>query len=920
MAKEISAPLQDIRSMLDTVKYNLVNTQQPDSRAIDTSLKTDPIGGTGKYRTSIVNSRRDDPLKTKIFFSSITPAAKAQTKADSLSILQEAIGNASDPHKSLLTQVVTDFVAQAKVLQVKDDISVRRAFIDSGLTLATTLNGAIQKAKDLRLQADMDLRTGLQKLNTTLEELNYINQTLMSSVAPERLHDQRDRLIEEISKKVDVQVFFVPNGVAKVTLKGTGFELVSETGRAKFSYAATSSDNILNDTGIPDITVVSCNNKGDVVSDPVTVMGGSSNKPLRTMLGGEVEGWINLRDVDLLNAEKSFKSLAKGVAKAVNEIHNSGSPWPPQTSVSGTSFVSGQDQLDFQGEVGFFAVNTKGGQLKGGAGRLHGAKIDFSTFKGSGINGTVTAGDVIKEINQQLDLTPSRDRAAIGTIKDTHSAQMAGQYLVNNIQLAGLSDIDSNGNWKFDLDLQGNSFFGSKVEVLGVSSPTGGILPPAFLPPAFNLKKDGTERTGQAITLGGFIPGAPGTVDVTIALRVTGENGEVNEGTITFKVDQNPTKINQRTSYVSGQGLPAPTGDFVTSPLITSHSGVARAMLIDDTGNEITDLTSGERGNLVIQTSDPDYSVVIQGGNLSSLFGLNNFFEIDEATGEIMVKDKINQDVSMLSTGRVKPTDGVETTMTVGQDKAKADLVFGQNFQAGDTITIDGTILTLVTVPPVNSSQIQIGIDLPSSLQNLADGIAAHPLLKSKFTAVSDGATKLSITTRAAGTWGNNVQVSATVGGGVNLVSINNGVAAANVGPINLIGGTNVQQTIKVFDYTIGTASHEILADLQLLASKPIYFEGDGSASGQFRCTAQEFTTLVVGAVTEQYNKADSDSKVLNNALTALNKELTQLFAPDQYEQYYKALDLIEFMKVFATYGKMVDDTNQRVLDILFSS
>ena len=919
MTKDISAPLQDAKSMLDTVKYNLVQTQQSGSRAIDTSLTTEPIGGTGKYRTSVVNSRRDDPLKTKIFFSSVTTASRAQSKLDSLSILQEAIGNSSEPHKSLLSQAVIDFVSQAKILQVKDDLSVRRAFIDSGASLASTINGAIQKAKDLRLQADMDLRTGLQKLNSTFEQLNHINQTLLSSVAPERLHDKRDKLIEEISAKIDVQVFFGYNGVAKVTLKGTGYELVSENGMAKFSYPAAASDTILADTDIPDITVVSYNNQGEASSQKVIVMGGSSNKSLRTILGGEVEAWIKLRDIDLLNAEKSFKSLAKGVADTVNKIHNSGSPWPPQKSVVGSKVVSGQDQLKFQGELNLFAVDNRGSQLRGGAGRLHGAKIDFATFKGTGIDGAITAGDVIKEINQQLDLSPSRDRAAIGRIRDVNGAQMAGQYLVNNIQLAGLGDIDSNGNWTFDLDLQGNSFFGSKVEVLEVSSPTGGVIPSELLPPAFTLNKDSSARTGQGITLGGFVPGGAGNVDVTVALRVTGENGEVNEGTITFKVDPAMAKTNQRISYVSGQGLPAAGGDMLTSPLIISHSGVARATLIDETGNEITDLTSGKSGKLVIQTTDPDYAIVMQGGNFSSLFGLNNFFEMDEDTGYITIRDKIDQDVSQLSTGRVSATDGIDTTLTVGQDKARAVLAFGQNFQAGDTITIDGTVITLVAGLPLNSSQAQIGGDLPASLQNLVNAVAAHPLLKSKFTAISDGVTTLSIIAKSGGTWGNSVQVSSALGG-INTVSINNSLAAANVGPVNMVGGTDIEQIIKVFDYTIGPASHEILAELQLLSSKPSSFEGDGSASGKFFYTLQEFATLVAGAVTEQYNKASLDSAILNNALSALNKELIQSFAPDQQEQYFKALDLIEFMKIFASYGKMVHDTEQKVLDVLFNS
>ena len=164
----------------------------------------------------------------------------------------------------------------------------------------------------------------------------------------------------------------------------------------------------------------------------------------------------------------------------------------------------------------------------------------------------------------------------------------------------------------------------SKIQVLSVTGP-GAPLLPAELPPAFTLGKGIDTRTHVPITLGGFVAGGP-VVDVAVRVRVTGDNGVitgdndvVEEDTVTFKVDQdsaneNSAKFNGGVAYQTGQANP-PIGPIVTAGL-TSHTGVAKAMLVDDNGNEITDPSSGVEGHLVIKTNSLNYRLAIQNGDL----------------------------------------------------------------------------------------------------------------------------------------------------------------------------------------------------------------------------------------------------------------------------------------------------------------
>ena len=542
MAKQVSASLRDAREMLGIVKTNIDNTQQPGARALDPSIKMSRVGGA--YRTTVVTIRRDDPLKTKVLFSSTSSASKTQTKSVSLSFLQEAIGTASGLQKSVLVGAVGDFIAQSKYLPAIGDVSMKKAFVAKGVALADALNNATDKVNNLRLDADTDLKNGLVSLNTSLKQLYLLNQNIAISRSPQNLYDDRDRLIGEISQKLEVQAYYGYNGIANLMIKGSGHELVSATSRAEFSYAGTKSSELLTGGKIPEITITKVATEGGrdrIVSAPTAIVGGTDNPSLQGMKGGQIEGWINLRDVELPLAGDAVKSLAAAVAKAVNGVHNNGSPYPPKTSFRGSKPVFASQELDFQGKVTFFSIDKDGKQLVGGAGKLNPATIDFDLFKGRGFSGKPTTFELVKEINERLSATPSKNRVAIGAIS-SNGNQVAGQYLINNMQLAGMSDIGADGRWTFDLDLQGNAYFGSKVEVIGVIGPAG-ALPLGELPESFDLAKSVDARTNKPITLGGFVPGG-GPSNVAVQVRVTGENGVVETGTVTFVVDHNTPKFN----------------------------------------------------------------------------------------------------------------------------------------------------------------------------------------------------------------------------------------------------------------------------------------------------------------------------------------------------------------------------------------
>lgn len=916
MGKVAADSLRNAKIMLDTVGRNINNTQQPGAKALDSSINVSPVGKNGAYRTSVVTTRRDDPFKEKVFFSAISSASETEVKAVSLSFLQPSINSASDVQKSRLVDAVTQFIAKSKSVTAIKDVSVKKAFIDQGNALADTLSNATDQVNNLRIDADDNLKQGIKSLNSSLDQLYLLNQNIMKSSAPMYLFDRRDKLIEDISEKLEVQVCYGYNGIANLNIKGTGQELLSATGRAEFSYPGANPSDLLNNGKIPEITITKIAKDGGrdrVISAPTVIVGGSDNLSRNGIKGGQIEGWINLRDVELPKSGDAIKSLAQGVAKAVNGVHNNGSTYPPKTFFKGYQSILASQELDLKGKVTFFAIDAEGKQLKGGGGVLNPATIDFAELKGNGVGGKATTLDVVNEISQKLNSNYAAQRAALGNIGGEQ-----GQYLINNMQLAGMSDIGDDGRWTFDLDLQGNAYFGSKIEVLSVyRNPAAENQEAEYLPPAFILGKSVDARTNGSISLGGFVAGDN---DVQVRVRVTGDNGVVQEGTVTFVVNRDNAKLNGRVAYKTPDPMHLYANDtgFVTTG-IQSHSGVAKAMLVDKNGSEITDPSSSEEGYLVIQTNSSDYRIAIQNGdlknnslqsgNFSTLLGLNDFFDFDEVTGKIAVNPLINDDPQQLATVMVTLNNENTVRVKVGDKAASANLTFANDFTNNDTITIAGQVFTFVNGVPANQNQVSIVVgNLAGSLQNLVDKINANPAYI--FTAEMNG-NDIKLTAKTKGISGNSLQVTAVLNG----MNTMNGAA----GPVSFAGGEDKDEDVKIASYSIGSGSVEVLENMQNLSTTMLDFTGLGSASGEFNSTIEEFATTVSAALTSQYNEAKALNDVEQGALELLSDELNHLFAPDFYEEFSKLSENSQYMKAIASYGKTVQNILDRVFDLLFA-
>lgn len=935
MSESVRQTLSLVREQIDVGARNLELVGDPNARRITTSLTVDQIGGSKAHRTSLSESRSVSILQERAYVEQVTKLGNNNTYTEFLSDLQSVIGGEKDPQVSRLVKTIDSFFAQAKILESSSGHSMRQAFVNKAEEVSAAITGASKKVTDLRFDADKRLKQSAHSASGIIKALFNLNQQMLISSSPIRLHDKRDQLVRELAHNFDIKASYGASGTVSIQAKSSGELIVASDYYSQFSYDGVGSiDAIIENNDYPPLMITQFGRDGKETHSKVFI--GGSDDSTMSVTGGQWSALIDLRDKILPETGDKIKALGSNFADKLNAIHNNGSPFPPKDYFKSSIDISRGQDLEWGDPFTIHFVSKEGNQLLGGAGRLNPATIDMRSLASTSLSGKATIADLIKELNEKLDLAPSRPRAAIGAITDGAGVpvQVPGEYLLNNIQLRARGPVNpADGNsFTFDLDLQGSSHFGSNIEVLEVRTEdvaTGANQQAVVteLPASFRLEKDTNTATGQNIKVQNAVAGRV----ITIRVRITGDNGVVSEGTVSFAAPPPATVVNDRIAFDSTLNVNGgvTTGAFNPVPL-TSHSGVARAKLVDDNGIEI-DPNSGQSGKLVIETNDDSYGLVIQGGNFGSLFGFNDLFKFDDRTGELNLNQEIVDDVSKLSIGRAEKDAGIATAHTVGDVKAKATLVFanlgGLVGGGAETVTITGIgalppvvfvfVNALNPIPNPNEILVADGLFGPNGLMNR---INAHPQLRGLVLAGNTGG-NLTIESKAAGTGGNAITVASALGAATvdingNGAANNNGATALNAG--NGVAGTNKVEASQVFGYNMKPRNQQVLQDLSELQTELVTIAADSSLPNTV-ATLSGLATIVTGLLSDSVNEAKIESDVAKIVLERTDAQVKKDSGISKEQEYLRVLDLARLMSTLSHLLSMLQNTLVKAEDIMFS-
>lgn len=911
--------LRNTRKLMDNQQENLARIGDPDATRVDASSLVTTISGA--FKASTVYSSPVDNLSFRTRIDNIASASRAETFTKAYSEYQNILGG-TEATESKLSRTFAEFISASNLLNSERDISIRQSFVDKAERLSGALNSIVGGVKSIRETVDNDLQVSLRNANTEIKQLFFVNQQISrasaSNGATFRLYNDRDRAINNLAEKFSLDVSFGAKGQALVSLAGSKIELVSMGHYSEFSSSGNFSQNVNNESSPEDLTIsLTRKNSEHRVVGSQDVLGGDVDEP--KLIGGQIEALADLRDKNLKEALDSARFLTQTIADQVNTIHNDSSPWPPVSIMTSEKMVYGDDTLDFSGKLSLFALDKGGDQLEGNAGKLHRATIDFDTLRTNHPSGVPTIHDVIAEINVQLDDNLTGERYALGDIGllggdptlPNNIRASDREYLLNNVQIAATKDI-KDGEFVFDLDLYGNSYFGSDVEVVSVLS-NGVPIAAANLPEKFTLEKDTTTRTDQEIKVP--VNAAAGQL-ISVQIRVTGENGVVDEGVLQFTVDGTDTAVlNKRFTPTAAIPNPPNVGLPGFQNKISSHSGVARAKLVDINGVEILPSDNNTQGNLVIESNNgAAYRFALEGSDFSKKLGLNNFFTINN--DEIHVRSDIVNDPNKISAGRASKSETSGIAIHDGKGiKSTASFVFndligGSDFQAGDSITIAGI-------------DIAIGVDvaaagnLQGTLDNVINFIANNPDLNTKVTASRNNNT-LVIEAVSGGSWGNAMVVEAglTPAPFGNITVDLNATGVGTNANGTLTGGTDNSSTTTVSSYEIGRTSSEFFTELFALNDKIMEFEGSGLIPSSIN-TLGAFTSSFVTVMNNQYNDAKAESDTRLAVLDTLDKKFKEDFGIDPEGTYLELFNILSLYNMQSNLFAQIYKTTREVQETI---
>lgn len=882
---------------------NLNRLGDPTARKLSATTTVDRIGSSGILRTSLSLTRATDPLLEKAMQGQISRLEGHNLTTSYLRAMQSVIAGSNNSQESVLVTSVNEFFAQAKLMESNNSIAMKQTFVDKAETLAQRVTDITSKGISLQLEADNQMRESIASINSLTKALFDLNHKLRTTTNPIKLHDLRDNFVNDIAKYMDIKVTFEASGSAMLQSKKTGTVLVSGEHYAQFNYPGIQSESkIQNGIDFPPMTMTHYNVDGTKAREPIVFMGGSEDSTLE-FSGGQWGSIVELRQSVLPEMVSAAKVVGRNIAKAVNDIHNSGSTFPPKTRFESSMDVYGSQTFDWK-PFTIHSISKDGDPLRGGAGLLNPINIDMSKVSSSQGGGKATLADLVKEINVALDTGPSRDRAAIGAIRNGAGGQIAGEYLVNNIQLKSNGPVfGPNNSFTFELDLQGSPHFGSKIEVMSVVTGGGYNVPANELPDSFRLEKGVNTATGMPITVNGI--NGPGTI--TVEVRVTGDNGEVQRGTITYDINNN-VAMNDRIAI--DPATANPTGNFANPAAINGFTSVARAMVVDENGIEIDiNANPSARGKLVIQTADDSYRLSIEGG-LGQMFEFNNMFEFDEVTGKMSVNSRVASDVNELAVGRVEKGDGEDVPHTVGDAKASATLTFaGGAIANGDTVTVGGQVFTFAAAP-ANVNQVLTG----GGVAALRDAINNHPDIGGIVIATVAG-NVLTIEAKNAGTGGNAINVATNLAGGATVDLNGGGANGVNAG--NLQNGTDKVETSKIYKYTIKQGSSEVLEDLSNLQFGLVSVEGDGLIPTT-EISLSNLATIFTGVLSDKLSASEIESSIATNVLEQMHNTIQDKFGIKRDEEFIRAIEDGRLLQALARLLSMINNIETKAQDIIF--
>lgn len=295
---------------LSTAGHNIANATTPgySRQRIDLQPRPPQIFGNGALGTGVVVSNVDR-VYNEFLVDQVRENTSSSKYLDKTYEYTRQVDNMlADPKAGLAPAMSNFFEAVNGVANEPSSTAAREVMMGASRNLADRFGYLYNRFEGLREASNKDLYTMVSEVNQIANAIADVNKAIVrarevANKPPNDLLDQRDRLVQELSEKVDVRVTTQEDGRMNVFI-GNGQTLVIGDIASKIDAAP---------------------NEHDASKLEVLFKGQGSDIVITQFLGGGQLGGISkFRNEVLEPAQNELGRIAIGIAKSFNDQHRLG--------------------------------------------------------------------------------------------------------------------------------------------------------------------------------------------------------------------------------------------------------------------------------------------------------------------------------------------------------------------------------------------------------------------------------------------------------------------------------------------------------------------------------------------------------------------------------------------------------------------
>lgn len=300
-------------------------------------------------QVSGIHRQIDSALQARLW-SGLSEEHAAATDFQTLSQLESTLNELTD--NDLSSEFSRFFDSWSELANSPNREGARSLVVNQGKTLAASVRALRSDMVAVRNQIDTQLTASVLAANEVLQQIADVNTAIVQAEAgtsiSNSLRDQRDQLVVELSKYIDVSTVEQPNGVMDVLVGSTPVVLAGENRGIELQKQTI----------------------GDQLRVSVNVKDDGTELAIRS---GSVGSLLNQRGSSVDSTIQKLDSVTSQLIFEVNKVHSQGYGSTPLTSVRSTRTVATGDttlslndpnnlsfsQLPFAAKNGGFLVTVR---------------------------------------------------------------------------------------------------------------------------------------------------------------------------------------------------------------------------------------------------------------------------------------------------------------------------------------------------------------------------------------------------------------------------------------------------------------------------------------------------------------------------------------------------------------------------------